>query len=63
MGGIRKFKRELIRNRCYRENGNTKSFGHDWRKYELSQRKKRRLDSLKRLEELELEDLEKRSNN
>lgn len=40
MGGFRKFRREVIRNKCRTENGSTKSFGYEWRKYMRSKKKK-----------------------
>ena len=33
MGTLRSLERQVIRNKCYRENGNTKMFHDEWEKY------------------------------
>lgn len=33
MSGLRSLQREVIRNKCYKENGNTKAFKSKWEKH------------------------------
>lgn len=33
MSSFRKFQREVIKNQCYRKNGNTKNFKKEWDKF------------------------------
>lgn len=33
MGTLRKLQREVIRNKCYKQNHNTKAFKHEWEKF------------------------------